>query len=153
MSSSSAALNNKAVAPAASSVQLRRLLWVGPLTVVAAVVAVQIVRLIILALLPQASNAMQLSVLGISVVFTAVLVLGAVLVFAVVARFAAHPIKLYQRIALIVLVISFIPDALLARSSMPGASWPNSIALMVLHVVAWAVTVWMLSHLTVAETA
>ena len=136
-----------------SSIQLRRLLWVGPLTVVAAVVAVQIVRLIILALLPQASNVMQLSVLGISVVFTAVLVIGAVLVFALVARFAAKPIALYQRIALIVLVLSFIPDALLARSSMPGASWPNAIALMVLHVVAWGVTVWMLTNLTVADSS
>ncbi len=153
MSSSTASLNNAAVSRTSPSIQLRRLLWVGPLTVVAAVVAVQIVRFIILALLPQASNAMQLSVLGISVVFTAVLVIGAVLVFALVARFAANPIKLYQRIALIVLVISLIPDALWARSSMPGASWPNSIALMVLHVVAWAVTVWMLTNLTAADGA
>ncbi|CAN5864233.1 hypothetical protein BH10CHL1_BH10CHL1_43690 [soil metagenome] len=134
-----------------SPVQLRRLLWVGPLTIVAAVIAVQIVRFIILALLPEAKNAMQLSVLGISVVFTAVLVLGAVLVFALVARFSARPLALYQRIALIVLIISFIPDILLARSSMPGASWSNTIALMLLHVVAWAVTVWMLTNLTVAE--
>jgi hypothetical protein len=134
-----------------SPVQLRRLLWVGPLTIVAAIVAVQIVRFIILMLLPEAKNAMQLSMLGISIVFTAVLVLGAVIVFALVARFAANPIKLYQRIALIVLIISFIPDILLARSSMPGASWPNTIALMILHVVAWAVTVWMVTNLTVAD--
>jgi len=136
-----------------SSIQPRRLLWVGPLTVVAAVVAVQIVRFIILAVLPQASNAMQLSVVGISVVFTAVLVIGAVLVFALVARFATQPLALYQWIALIVLVLSFIPDAFLARSSMPGASWPNSIALMVLHVIAWGVTVWMLTNLTVADSS
>ena len=151
MSSSSVALNNTSKASAPSSIQLRRLLWVGPLTVVAAVVAVQIVRFIVVALLPQASNAMQLSFMGISVVFTAVLVIGAVLVFALVARFAAKPIALYQRIAFIVLLLSFIPDALLARSSMPGASWPNSIALIVLHIVAWGVTVWMLTKLTVAD--
>ena len=60
-----------------SPIQLRRLLWVGPLTIVAAVLAVQVVRFIILALLPEAKNAMQLGMMGISVVFTAVLVLGA----------------------------------------------------------------------------
>jgi hypothetical protein len=151
MSSSSVQLSNTGESSASSAIQLGRLLWVGPLTVVAAVVAVQIVRFIALALLPQASNSMQLSVLGISVVFTAVLVIGAVLVFALVARFAAQPITLYQRITVIVLVLSFIPDILLARSSMPGASWPNSIALMVLHVVAWGVTVWMLTKLTIVD--
>jgi hypothetical protein len=31
---------------------------------------------------------------------------------------------------------------------MPGANWPDAIALMVMHVVAWAICVSMLSRLS-----
>jgi hypothetical protein len=36
---------------------------------------------------------------------------------------------------------------------MPGAGWPYSITLMVMHVVAGVITVLMLTRLTVAEKA
>ena len=85
-------------------------------------------------------------------VFTVVLCTGAVLVFALVARFAKNPIRTYQVIAFVVLVLSLLPDVGFATSPIPGANWPNAIALMVMHVAAWAITVTMLSKLTVAES-
>ena len=80
--------------------------------------------------------------------FTFILVTGAVLVFAIVARFSKNPIRTYQTIAFIFLLISLLPDIAFARSPMPGASWPNAIALMIMHVVAWAICVSMLPKLS-----
>ena len=133
-----------------SPVQLRRLLWVGPLTVLASVIGVLIVRMIAVAVLQPNPQPMSLG-WGAPIMFTVVLVAGAVLVFALVARFARNPIRTYQIIAFIVLLLSFLPDAAYAQSPIPGASWPVAIALMIMHVVAWAICVSMLVKLSVAE--
>ena len=133
-----------------SPVQLRRLLWVGPLTVLASVIGVLIVRMIAVAVLQPNPQPISLG-WGAPIMFTVVLVAGAVLVFALVARFARNPIRTYQIIALIVLLLSFLPDAAYAQSPIPGASWPVAIALMIMHVVAWAICVSMLVKLSVAE--
>lgn len=74
------------------------------------------------------------------VVFTAVLVTVGVLVFAVVARLAADPVRMYRRIALGALVASMIPDLFLPGAG-PGATWPAALVLMVMHVAAWWPTV------------
>ena len=66
---------------------------------------------------------------------------------------------LYQIIALVVLVISFLPDIAYAGSSMPGAmhstssaqGWPVAIVLMLMHVAAWAICVSILIKLSVTE--
>ena len=85
---------------------------------------------------------------GPPIAFTIMGVLGAVVVFAIVGRASRHPIRLFRMIALIVLVLSFIPDiALLATGAMPGTSLVAVGTLAVMHVVAWAITVWMLTTL------
>jgi hypothetical protein len=131
----------------ASKVQLRRLLWVGPLTILASILGVLIVRVIAVAILQPDPTPMSLGWI-MPVIFTFVLVTGAVLVFALVSRFAANPIRTYQIIAFVFLLISFLPDVGFARSSMPGANWPNAIALMVMHIVAWGICVSMLTNLS-----
>ena len=131
----------------ASKVKFRRLLWVGPLTVLACILGVLIVRVVAVAILQPDPIPMSLGWIFPSI-FTFVLVTGAVLVFVLVARFAAAPIRTYQIIAFAFLLISFLPDIGFARSSMPGANWPDAIALMVMHVVAWAICVSMLSRLS-----
>lgn len=133
-----------------SPVQLRRLLWVGPLAILASVIGVLIVRIIAVAILQPNPQPMSLG-WGAPIMFTVVLVAGAVLVFALVARFARNPIRTYQIIAFIVLLLSFLPDVAYAQSSMPGASWPVAIALIIMHVVAWATCVLILVKLSVAE--
>jgi hypothetical protein len=132
-----------------ATIELRRLLWVGPLTVVAAIVGVLIVRVVAVAVLQP--NPLPLSLMWLTpIIFTAVLVTGAVLVFALVARFAPNPLRTYQIIAFVVLLLSLLPDVAYAGSGMPGANWSVAIALMVMHVVAWAICVWLLSRFSVA---
>ena len=96
---------------------------------------------------------------GAPIVFTVVLVTAAVVVFALVARFIKNPIRTYQIITLVVLVISFLPDIAYAGSSMPGAmhstgsaqAWPVAIVLMLMHIAAWAICVSILIKLSVTE--
>jgi hypothetical protein len=133
----------------ARTIRLRRLWWAGPLTVAASMIGVLIVRIIAVAILHPDPRPMALGWAA-PIVFTVVLVTAAVLVFAGVARFSKNPIRTYGIVAFIALLLSFLPDVGFARASMPGANWPNAIALMVMHVVAWAITVQMLTRLTQA---
>jgi Family of unknown function (DUF6069) len=134
-------------------VNLRRLFWVGPVTVVAATVGVLIVRLVGVAIVRPDPAFPHLAWLP-PTVFTVFLVIGAVLVFALVARLSKQPYRTYFVISLIVLVLSFMPDAAEPIWALvPGANWPNAVLLMVLHVVAWGITVGMLFRLTRPKAA
>jgi len=131
-----------------SSVQARKLWWVGPLTVLAAVIGVLIVRSIAMAVLPPPYGP-GLEMILISMVLTVILCTAAVLVFALVARFAKNPTRTYLIISTVFLIISFLPDVFAASAPFPGAGWPYSITLMIMHVVAGFITVYMLIKLTV----
>jgi hypothetical protein len=130
--------------------QLSRLLWVGPLTVAASVAVVLLVRVVAVALLHPPPEFTPLGCDS-SIVLTAVFVTSAVLVFVLVARVASNPIRTYQIVAAVVLLFSFLPDVYLARSQLPGANWPDALALMAMHVAAWAVCVTMVTKLTAAN--
>jgi DMSO reductase anchor subunit len=132
-------------------IQLSRLLWVGPLTVIASILGVLIVRVIAVAVLQPDPAPMSLG-WALPTFFTFVLVTGAVLVFALVARFAKDPIRTYQVIAFVFLLVSFLPDIAFARSPMPGANWPDAFALMVMHVVAWGICVTLLGRLSTVNS-
>jgi Family of unknown function (DUF6069) len=135
-----------------SSIQLKKLWWIGPLTVLAAVIGVLIVRSVAMAILPP-PYAPGLEMITPSIVLTVILCTGAVLVFALVARFAKKPVRTYIIISSVFLVISFLPDIAVASAPMPGAGWPYSITLMIMHVVAGLITVYMLIKLTAAQMA
>lgn len=129
--------------------QLRRLLWLGPLTValaVTAVVAVQAAVVRVLQPLPRFSESLLQSTEPALV--TAFFVVCGIGVFAATSRLATNAVQAFRRIALGALLVSFIPNVVVAASGMRGADWPSMIALMLLHVVAWAVTVAMLTTLT-----
>jgi hypothetical protein len=81
-------------------------------------------------------------------VVTAVLVSTAVLVFAVCVHLADDPVRTYRQISLGALLISFVPNLAAGLLLRPAADWPSMFALMVMHVTAWAVTVPMLTRLT-----
>ena len=134
------------------AIQLRRLFWAGPLTVLASIVGVLIVRILAVLILRPTHIPPSLGWVF-PTMFTLVLVTGGVLVFAVVTRFAKNPIRIYQIIAFVFLLISFLPDIGFARSPMPGANWPTAIALMIMHIVAWAITVTMLPRLTTSTSS
>ncbi len=120
----------------------------GPATVVASVLAVVIVQLVAVSVLSPLPEFLRNY--GVPIVFTVVLVSAAVLVFAIVGRFARNPVRTYRRIALVVLIVSFAPDIPIGMGMTPGGTWPLAIVLMVMHVAAWAVTVPMLTRLTAA---
>jgi hypothetical protein len=130
-----------------SSIQLKKLWWVGPLTVLAAVIGVLIVRAIAMAILPP-PYAPGLEVIMASISLTVVFCAAAVIVFALVARYAKNPVRTYVIISSIFLVISFLPDIAVVSMPIPGAGWPYSITLMIMHVVAGFITVYMLIRLT-----
>jgi hypothetical protein len=132
----------------ASSVQLKKLWWAGPLTVLTAIVGVLIVRAIAMAILP-APYAPGLAMLMLPILLTLILCTGAVLVFVLVGRFAKQPVRTYLIISSIFLVISFLPDIAAVSAPFPGAGWPYSITLMIMHVVAGFITIFMLIRLTV----
>ena len=133
-----------------SHLQLKKLWTIGPLTVLAAVIGVLIVRSIAMAILPP-PYAPGLAMMMISIVLTVILCTAAVVVFALVARFAKNPVRTYIIISSVFLVISFLPDVAIASAPFPGAGWPYSITLMIMHVVAGFITVSMLVKLTVAR--
>ena len=133
-----------------SKIELKKLWWVGPLTVLAAIIGVLIVRTIARMIL-QPPYAPGLQMIMIPVALTLVLCTAAVLVFAMVGRFAKNPVVTYLVISIVFLLISFLPDMATASAPFPGAGWAYAITLMIMHVVAGFITVFMLTKLTVME--
>ena len=86
---------------------------------------------------------------GPTIVFTTMGALGAIGVFAVLRRLTERPVQLFRRIAVVVLLFSFLPDLWLlsegAAMAFPGASPAAVAVLMVMHVVAATVIVWFLT--------
>ncbi len=128
-------------------VKFKNLLWVGPLAIVASVVACLIIRTIAVPLLNISPEFMPLS-FGPPVLFSAIGALAATIAFAIVGRFSQRPVALYRTIALVALVISLIPDVLLYLApTMPGVSLPAVVALMAMHITVWAICVNLLTRL------
>ena len=123
-----------------------RLLWAGPLAIVAAVVVNIIIQQIAVAVLQPDPQFMPLT-LGAVSTFTVMGMLGAVIVYAVLGRVSRRPVALFRRVALIALVVSLIPDILMAITRfIPGTTTPNVIVLMIMHVATWAVAVGILTR-------
>ena len=127
-------------------IDFRRLLWVGPLTVVTVAVASVIVRTISVALFDITPDFQPLT-LGPVVVSSVVGALGATLVFAVVGRFARRPIRLFRIIAVVVLVLSFLNPVV----ALSDAGLLMILTLEFMHVVAAAISVGLLTTLGRAE--
>lgn len=86
---------------------------------------------------------------GPAIFFTVILGLGALGVYGILRRMADRPDVVFRRIAVGVLLLSFLPDLWLlsdgAASAFPGAT-PTAIGvLMVMHCTAAAVIVWTLT--------
>jgi hypothetical protein len=141
---------------ASGDTSLRRLVWVGPATIVASVLAVSVVRAIIVVLIPLDSWAGSIMASHEPEVVTGVLVTAAVVVFPLVVTIADdhswNPSLTFRRVALGVLAVSCVPNIAVPISGGRIADG-GMLQLIVLHVVAWAVTVRMLDHaLTVSPT-
>ena len=142
-----AALN--IVNPIEERVEPRRLLWVGPLAIAAAVAANTAVRAGELAVLNVPDSFTPL-VSPAYAIATAVGVLGAVIVFGIVAARSRRPIAAFQKIAWGALLLSALPTLglLLGVAGMPPAAPVHVAALLLMHVTAFAVSVPLLITLT-----
>ena len=80
--------------------------------------------------------------------FSALGALFGTAVFAVITRRSRRPVSLFRRIALVAMLLSLLqPVALRGVDDVRfhAESWAVVAGLMLLHVVAWVVTVWMLT--------
>ena len=131
-------------------VSLKRLLWAGPLAIVLALIANGILRAIALAVLDIPADFMQLRSPAF-IFLTVVLLLGAIVTFAVIGRLSRRPMRTFQIVAAIVLVLSFLPDIGLLVSGAPGATLPGVLVLMLMHVIAAGIVVWVLGRFAVEK--
>ena len=68
--------------------------------------------------------------------------IGAAIVFAIIGLFARRPVRLFRIVATVVLVLSFVMPA-----TVPGVPVAMRLSLVVMHVVAWAVSAGLLTTL------
>ena len=110
-----------------------RFWWVGALTLLAAVVMNTLIVLAAHAVFTVAPAFMPLQFVS-AIPATIVAVTGAILVFAFISQRSRRPVRLFQRVALCVLLISIIPDLLLPFIKLdPGTTLPEVGALMLMH--------------------
>ena len=150
LSSSSSSSSSTPVAPRA--VSWGRFALVGLGTVIAAVLANLLVYLIGSVVVGYDPQFIVLANASGTILFTVVPAIVAVLLYAVLLRFSSNPARIFTNIAIVVLILSLIPD-LTYIPSVPGASSGQTAILMVMHVVAAAVIVSLLTTQTRAPRA
>ena len=110
----------------APELRVDRLRWAGPLTVLASVVAVAVIREIAVATVRPDARFLRL-LPPFPIFDTAVFGTAAVLVFVRFCRDNADPVADYRRLAARILLVSFVPDVLLAVTHAFGGGWPEAL--------------------------
>ena len=105
------------------SVQIRhdRLLWVGPLAIAVSVAAVVLIRVAAVALL-KPDAAFQPLTPETPIVDTVVASVCAVFVFRAMGTYSLEPVREFRALAWKVLLVSFIPDLLIATLQWQGCT-------------------------------
>ena len=129
---------------------LRKLVWVGPLTIVVAVLVNLVIRTIAVAFfgVPNGFTYLQAPlVIG----STVVLLLLAQAAFILVGRFAQRPVRFYRMLALVALFVSFLNPIMLLAGLYPAPGMDLSIfwTMIVMHTVTAIITVSLLTTLAV----
>ena len=152
---SSIALSSSSSSPtpvAPRAVSWGRFALVGLGTLIAAVLANLLVYLIGSVVVGYDPQFVVLANASGTILFTVVPAIVAVLLYAALIRFTSNPARIFTNIAIVVLILSLIPD-LTYIPSVPGATSGQTAILMLMHVVAAAVIVWMLTTLTRSRRA
>ena len=146
---SSIALSSSSSSPPVPprAVNWGRFALVGLGTVVAAVLANLLVYLIGSVVVDYDPQFVVLANPSATILFTVVPAIVAVLLYAALIRFTSNPARIFTNIAVVVLILSLIPD-LTYIPAVPGATSGQTAILMVMHVVAAVVIVSMLTTLT-----
>lgn len=147
---SSIIANSSSVRPTSLRPSGRRLLRAGVLTILAAVAANLVVRLLAGALIPIDPAFLPLG-FGAIAAFTILGVGLGALVYAFIARRAANPARTFTIVAVIALVVSILPNLALmanpAAAPMPGGTAAYYGLLILFHVVAGVVAIVLLPRL------
>jgi len=134
-------------------VDVRRLVWAGPLTTLVSVTAVLAVRLVaVVWLRPNPASV----VLGWTAptVDTVLLVSFAVLTFAAITLTSDEPVRTFRRVAAGALGASFIPIVVMSRNLPDINGDPHvMLALAAMHVAAYLPCVTLLPWLTMSRSA
>jgi len=130
-------------------VALRKLIWVGPLTIVFTVIVNLLIRSIAVSIfgVPETFQYLQAPyVIGSTIVF----LLVALLAFVLVNRFARRPIRFYRILAFVVLCISFLSPvmALVGLFPAPGMTLSIFWTMIVMHLVSAIIVVGLFTTLT-----
>ena len=152
---SSVALSSSPSSPAPvapHSVNWKRFALVGLGTLIAAVLANLVVYALGSVVVGYDPEFIVLANASGTILFTVVPAIVAVLVYAALMRFTSNPARILTNIAIVVLILSLIPD-LTYIPSVPGASSGQTAILMVMHVVAAAVIVSILTTQTRSQRA
>jgi hypothetical protein len=122
-----------------------RFLWVAALTIAVSVMAVLAVRAAAIRMLHPSPTFAPLA-FGPPVIDTILCVIVAIFVFLKISSYP-NAVRLWRYVAAAALVLSFLPDVLLAISRDMGGGWPEACALMIMHIVVWVVCVTLLPGL------
>jgi len=130
-------------------VALRKLIWVCPLAIVAAVIANLIIRTIAVSIfgVSQTFQYLQASyIIGGTLVY----LLVALLAFVLVNRVARRPIYAYRLLALVALCLSFLSPVMALTGLFPAGGMNLTIfwTMIVMHIVSAAIIVSLLTTLT-----
>jgi len=128
-----------------TEIESPRFLWVAALTIAVSVMAVLVVRAAAVRIL-HVSPTFEPLAFGPPIFDTVICVIVAIFVF---LKISSYPncVRLWRYVATATLILSFIPDVLLAISRNMGGGWPEAYALMIMHVVVWAVCITLLPGL------
>jgi len=128
-----------------AEIESGRFLWVAALTIFVSLLAVMAVRAVAVRILHPNPAFLPLTVEP-PVMDTILGALAAIFVFLKVASYP-NPARTYRRVAAVALVVSLVPDVLLAESHGVGGGWPEAYALMLMHVVVCVVCITLLPGL------
>lgn len=131
-----------------ATVAFRKLIWVGPLTIVIAALVNMTIRTIAVAFfgVPDSFTQLQAPVVIASTVIFLVLALVA---FILVGRFARRPVRFYRILALVALLVSFLNPVMAMTGQFPAPGMTLTIfwTMIAMHVVTALITVALLTRL------
>jgi hypothetical protein len=135
--------------PLREHVVLRKLVWVGPLTIVITIIADLLIRAIAVTFFGVAEAFQDLqapTIIGGIIVY----LLLALLAFVLVSRFAHHPFRFYRILALVALCISFLTPVMALRGLLPAPGMNLHIfwTMIVMHIVSASIVIGLLTTLT-----
>ncbi|HEX6555315.1 MAG TPA: DUF6069 family protein [Ktedonobacteraceae bacterium] len=131
---------------------IRKLVWVGPLTIVVVALVNLVVRTLAVSFFGVASSFVYLQVpfvIGSTVVF---LVL-ALLAFVLVGRVSSRPVRVFRIVAAVALLVSFLNPIMLLAGLFPATGMNLHIfwTMIVMHCVSAFITVSLLTTLAVDQ--